>query len=269
MEDSDRSDDGRMDAEDELDAKVRERTAALQASNEDLEWFAYSLTHDLRSALTTAGMAVDLLRRGNGGKLDPVNQTVLGSLANSVQKMKNMVDSTLKLARLSRSNLERRTVQLSAIAHRIIDEMRQADPGRTVAVTVAPGIETVGDELLLSTALENLLANAWKFTSKAKEPCIRFGAEIHDGEQVFFVSDNGVGFDPKHKGKLFTAFSRLHSQNDFAGTGIGLATVKRIVDRHGGRIWAEGAVGRGATFYIALPQHAPTPVRQREAVNAR
>lgn len=237
---------------DEIAMRVKERTAELEAANEELQWFAYSLSHDLRSSLTTAGMAVDLLRRGGGAK-DQMTENLLGSLADSVQKMRKMVDAALKLAGLTGGAIEQRAVDLSAIVHEIVGDLRQADPGRHVTVTVAPDIEVQGEEMLLQIVLENLLNNAWKFTSKTRDPRIEFGVARRADRTVFFVADNGAGFDMNKAGAMFSAFQRLHRASEFPGTGIGLATVKRIVDRHGGRIWAESIPGHGATFFISLP----------------
>lgn len=244
------------DVSEEVAARVKERTAELEAVNEELQWFAYSLSHDLRSSLTTAGMAVDLLRRGGSAGIavnDQMTENLLGSLADSVQKMRKMVDAALKLAGLTGGSIELRPVALSAIVHEIVADLRQSHPGRHVTVVIAPDIEVQGEELLLQIVMENLLNNAWKFTGKTRDPRIEFGVTRRGDDTVFYVSDNGAGFDMNKAGAMFSAFQRLHRASEFPGTGIGLATVKRIVDRHGGRIWAESTPGRGATFFISLP----------------
>jgi light-regulated signal transduction histidine kinase (bacteriophytochrome) len=176
----------------------------------------------------------------------------LSRIRTSTQHMAQLIEDLLKLARVSRGALERRTVDLSQVAREVLGELQQREPGRTVEVSVWDGMFAEGDPHLLRVALENLIGNAWKFTSKAAKPRIEIGALKDRGRTSFFVRDNGAGFDMSYADKLFGAFQRLHRASEYAGTGIGLATVQRIVHRHGGRIWAEGEVDKGAVFFFTL-----------------
>ena len=166
--------------------------------------------------------------------------------------MSMLIDDMLKLSKLTRSEMRREQVDLSALARMALGGFGKSEPGRMVKVTVQDGLTVTGDPVLLQVAMDNLLSNAWKFTSTTEAATIEFGARTEDGKMTFFVRDNGVGFDQKYAGKLFGPFQRLHSSAEFPGTGIGLATVQRIINRHGGKVWAQGEPGKGATFYFTL-----------------
>jgi PAS domain S-box-containing protein len=223
-----------------------------EAANKELEAFCYSVSHDLRAPLRSIDGFVRILFEDYGDKLDHTAQDSLHRVSASSQKMARLIDDLLKLSRITRAEIVPERVDLSALAREIVDELREAEPDRTVDVKIADGLTAQGDTRLLRAALQNLLANAWKFTAKCDQARVEVGSAQNDGERVFFVRDNGVGFEIEYVHKLFGAFQRLHSAEEFEGNGIGLATVQRIIQRHGGRVWAEGAVGKGATFYVTL-----------------
>lgn len=237
----------------ELEQRVAERTAQLQAANAELESFAYSVSHDLRAPLRRIdGFSVALLE-DCGDRLDESGQRYLSRIRVASQHMGQLIDDLLELSRISRLDVQARAVDLSALARRILSTFHEHSPERQVTIEIAPDMTAWGDSKFLSIALENLLDNAWKFTARTEGATIEVGRMEQKGEQVFFIRDNGAGFDPTYSMKLFETFNRLHSPVDFPGTGIGLATVKRVIERHGGQIWAEGAVDKGAVFYFTLP----------------
>jgi PAS domain S-box-containing protein len=238
----------------ELERKVAERTAELVASNRELEAFCYSVSHDLRAPLRSIDGFSRLLLESSGGKLDPESEQHLGRIRAAAQQMAQIINSLLMMSRLSRSELRRETVDLSAHATEIAAELRKSHPGAATRIFVEPGLTAKGDPAMLKVVLQNLLDNAWKFTSKTADARIELGRGEADGSPVFFVRDNGAGFDMAYANKLFGAFERLHSQEDFPGTGIGLATAQRIIHRHGGKIWAQSAPAKGAVFYFTLPE---------------
>ncbi|MFZ5659267.1 MAG: PAS domain S-box protein [Pseudomonadota bacterium] len=229
----------------ELERRVAERTAELEA-------FSYSVSHDLRAPLRAIDGFSLVLLEDYGEALDAAGREHLTRVRRASQRMSGIIDAMLNLARLSRDALRREPLDLSARARDIAERLCQSEPARPVAFDIAGGLTATGDPRLLGAVLENLLGNAWKFTRKQADARIEFGAFAQDGQTVYFVRDNGAGFDMAYADKLFGAFQRLHSPGEFEGHGIGLATVARIIARHGGRIWAEGAVGRGATFYFTL-----------------
>ncbi len=235
-----------------LEKRVEERTAQLEATNKELEAFSYSVSHDLRAPLRSIDGFSQALLEDYADVLDSDGKKYLERLRNNSRQMAGLIDDLLALSRLTRAEMKRAPVNLSATAQSVADELRQRDPQREVTVDIADNLKTEGDERLLHIALENLLGNAWKFTSKVSDAHIEVGREMQEGKPVFFVRDNGAGFDMAYSDKLFGAFQRLHGVSEFEGTGIGLATVQRVIRRHGGRIWAEGAVGKGATFYFTL-----------------
>ncbi|NWG87804.1 MAG: PAS domain S-box protein [Hydrogenophilaceae bacterium] len=235
-----------------LEQMVEARTTELKAANQELESFAYSVSHDLRGPLRAIDGFAQALLEDYGDRLDTTGRGYLDRVRSGTQRMSQLIDDLLKLSRLSRATLQPETVDLSALARDILAHLHELDPERPLQTEVMPDLAATGDPGLLRAALENLLGNAWKYSSKQPRPRIEFGATRQDGETVYFVRDNGVGFDMAHAGKLFGAFQRLHHRDEFEGTGIGLATVQRIVHRHGGRIWAEAAPGQGATFYFTL-----------------
>jgi PAS domain S-box-containing protein len=236
----------------ELEERVRRRTAELEASNAELEAFAYSVSHDLRAPLRAIDGFSHALQEEYGAGLDEEAQAHLERIRFGVGRMSLLIDDLLQLSRVTRARIREDTVNLGAIASEVIEGFRQAAPGRAVQVRIGDELSARGDPTLLGAALENLLGNAWKFTQGCAPARIEIGRQDQDGETVYYVRDNGAGFDMKYAGKLFGAFQRLHSSQEFEGTGIGLATVQRIVRRHGGRVWAEGEVGQGATFYFTL-----------------
>jgi PAS domain S-box-containing protein len=239
----------------ELERRVRDRTMQLEAINKELEAFSYSVSHDLRAPLRSIRGFSEVLLERYHDTLDERGREFLTRACESCVQMDKLIEDLLKLSRVGRSELSWQDVNLSALAEPILAELRKSDPGRNVKTIVAPNLCARGDERLLRLALDNLLRNAWKFTSNQPAAVIEFGA-LNDGERAFFVRDNGAGFDMAYASKLFGVFQRLHTASEFPGTGIGLATVQRILSRHGGRAWAEGAVNRGATFYFALPNDA-------------
>lgn len=236
----------------ELERRVAERTTQLQATNKELEAFCYSVSHDLRAPLRSIRGFNEVLMERYASRLDSRGQEFLRRACESSHYMDDLIDDLLKLSRVGRSELVHQQVDLSKLAIAIAAELQQSEPSRCVEFQINPGLLAHGDERLLRIVLNNLIRNAWKFTSKRPKACIVVGSE-HGSGPAFFVRDNGAGFDPAFAGRLFGVFQRLHSSSEFAGTGVGLATVQRIINRHGGRVWAEGAVDRGATFYFSLP----------------
>jgi two-component system, sensor histidine kinase and response regulator len=236
----------------QLERLVQERTTALTAINRELEAFSYSVSHDLRAPLLSFDGLNQSLLKDYGDSLDPRAKDYLQRMRRASERMTSVFDGLQTLFRLTSGEIHRETTDMSSMAADIVEEMRAADPERKVDVSVGEGLTAFGDPRLLRILMTNLISNAWKFTSKEAAARVEIGAEIVDGDTRLFVRDNGVGFDMIYAHKLFGAFQRLHSQSDFPGVGIGLATVRRIVNRHGGRAWAEGAVGDGATFYFVL-----------------
>ena len=243
----------------ELEQRVVERTAQLEAANKELEAFSYSVSHDLRAPLRGIDGFSQALLEDYADKLDDQGRSYLQRVRSASQRMAELIDDMLKLARVTRAPMQCEPVDLSALAQTITAELRRTEPQRPVEIDIQPGLSAACDPKLLRVLLENLLANAWKFTGRQARPRIEFGALSGDrGVPVYFVRDNGAGFDMAYAGKLFGAFQRLHTPAEFPGTGIGLATVQRIVHRHGGRTWAEGAVGQGATLLFTLsPEPGP------------
>jgi PAS domain S-box-containing protein len=236
----------------QLEQRVRQRTAQLEAINEELESFSYSVSHDLRAPLRSINGFSEALLDDYGDKLDEEGRDYLGRVKAASEHMGRLIDDLLNLSRVSRSKMSHERIDLSALAKSIGQELEQSHPEREVELVVEDGLVAEGDERLLRVALENLLRNAWKFTGKRPQARIEFGLAEHEGTPAYFVRDNGVGFDMAYSNKLFGAFQRLHRESEFPGTGIGLATVQRIMRRHGGSVWAEGALGQGATFYFTL-----------------
>jgi PAS domain S-box-containing protein len=244
----------------DLERRVAERTAQLEATNKELESFSYSVSHDLRSPLRSIDGFSQALLEDYADSLDDDGKAYLDRVRAAAQRMGLLIDDMLDLSRVTRHEMAQIPINFSAIATSILDELKQQNPDRTVATSVAPGIMGVGDSHLMRAAMDNLIGNAWKFTSKKPDAKIEIGAATGDsGEVICFVRDNGAGFDPAFAHKLFGAFQRLHAMEEFAGTGVGLATVQRILLRHGGRAWAEGAEGVGATFYFTFPGLAGVP----------
>ncbi len=237
----------------ELEERVKQRTAQLEAANKELETFSYSVSHDLRAPLRGIDGFSQALLEDCGDKLDDNGKKHLDRIRNASQHMGELVDDLLKLSRLTRSDVWYELVDLSRLAEMIATELRNAEPDRQAEFIIQKELKASGDRRLLQVVLENLVNNAWKFTSQIPHARIEFGAlKQAPNEVVYFLRDNGAGFDMVYVHKLFAAFQRLHGVADFPGNGIGLATVQRIVQRHGGRVWAEAMVGQGATFYFTL-----------------
>jgi PAS domain S-box-containing protein len=239
---------------------LRRAKEAAETANAELEAFSYSVAHDLRTPLRAiSGYSTNLLL-DHRDKLDDDAQEQLSRIVAGAHRMSELIDALLTLARLTRAVPQRQEIELSTLARTVIDQLRASEPDRNVEFIAADGLIVHGDPRMLRLVLENLLGNAWKFTGKQPAPRIELGCEQHDGAAVFYIRDNGAGFDMALADKLFTPFRRLHLASEFEGTGIGLATVQRIVRRHGGRIWAEAAEARGATFRFTLSSDAPPAV---------
>jgi PAS domain S-box-containing protein len=236
----------------QLERRVQERTAQLSTANRELESFAYSVSHDLRAPLRSIDGFSRILMEEHAGKLEPVAVDYLGRVVNASQRMGQLIDDLLALSQVTRSEVTRVRTNLSVIATGIIAELRMESPARNVDVSIHPDMICLADPNLVRIALSNLLGNAWKFTAKRDRASIELGMLSRRNQSVYYVRDNGAGFDMRHAEKLFGAFQRLHSPREFEGTGVGLATVSRIVERHGGRVWAESSVDLGATFYFTL-----------------
>jgi PAS domain S-box-containing protein len=240
-----------------LERRVAERTRELDAANRELQEFVYSVAHDLRTPLRAVdGFSLTVLE-GYGDVIAEQGRSDLRRVRAAAQSMGELIDALLSLARMGRLDVQLVPVDLSAIARRVTAELREADPTRTVDVDIEDGLTVVGDTAILDVVLQNLLGNAWKFTSRRADARIEFRQIRHDGERAFLVRDNGAGFDPAYVHKLFSPFQRLHTAEEFPGTGIGLATVARVLERLSGSWWAEGEVGGGAAFYFALPEGGP------------
>jgi signal transduction histidine kinase len=237
----------------ELEQRVQERTHELRAANAELEAFSYSVSHDLRAPLRAINGFSQMLLSRYVDKLDADGLHALERVRAGSERMAVLIDSMLELSRLGRQPIEFGDVDLSALAADVVEDLRAAEPKRDVEVVIEPNVSAKGDNELLRVALQNLLGNAFKFTSQQPRARVQFGRTEQSGHAAIFVRDNGIGFDMNYADKLFRPFERLHSESEFSGTGIGLATVHRIIARHGGRAWAESAIGDGATFYFTLP----------------
>lgn len=235
-----------------LSSSLRNRTTELEAINKELEAFSYSVSHDLRAPLRSIDGFSRILIDSYADRLDDTGRDRLERVRRAAQHMGTLIDDLLKLSRVTRAELTREAVDLSALAAEVFDELCRQKPERPVQLTVQPGLVAQGDRRLLRVVFDNLLGNAWKFTGERADAHVEVGTIMHHGIPALFVRDNGAGFDMAYAGKLFGAFQRLHDTREFPGTGIGLATVQRVIHKHGGQIWAEAAVGQGATFYFTL-----------------
>jgi signal transduction histidine kinase len=242
-----------------LTEEVSRRTTQLEAVNRELEAFSYSVSHDLRAPLRAIDGFSQAVLDDYADRLDETGRDYLRRVREGSGKMLRLIEDMLALSRLSRAEMHRETVDLSAVAREVSKELYRGRPERRVRFVIAEGVKAEGDARLLRVVLENLLGNAWKFTGRHGSARIEFGREVSDGKVVCFVRDDGAGFDPAHADRLFGVFQRLHSAEEFEGTGVGLATVQRIIQRHGGGVWAEGAVERGATFYFTLDHEGKGP----------
>ena len=240
-----------------LERQVAERTAQLEASNKELEAFAYSVSHDLRAPLRHIAGFADLLLKHSEGQLDATSLHHLGAIVQSTEQMGRLIDDLLILSRVGRAEMQTRRVALDEIIHKVRGELAPEEEGRHITWEIGPLPPVEADPILLRQVWANLLSNAVKFTAQQEKARIEIGALPIDTESshvTLFVRDNGVGFDPQYTHKLFGVFQRLHREEEFEGTGVGLATVRRIVERHGGRVWAKGEPDHGATFYFTLRQ---------------
>lgn len=235
-----------------LDEKARE----LQAKNEELESFSYSVSHDLRGPLRTIDGFCDIISVDSGHKFDKEELDNFQRIRHAAQRMGQIIDDLLQLSRISRADFKPDQINLSNLVLENIDKLKQQDPKRIIEVEIEPDLYTVGDYSLLDIALQNMVSNAWKYSSKSKHPKIRFAHSTINGETAYYIKDNGVGFDKRFYQKLFNPFQRLHRVEDFPGNGIGLVTVKRIIQRHGGKVWANSKLEKGSTFYFTLKQTA-------------
>jgi PAS domain S-box-containing protein len=238
----------------ELEHRVQQRTAQLERANKELEAFSYSVSHDLRAPLRSIDGFSAALLEDYADKLDEEGKDYMRIVRAASQRMSHLIDDLLKLSRLSRSEIHLAPVNLSELARAVADELQREEPARRVEFVIQPDVIAEADAGLMRAALENLLGNAWKFTGKRPSARIEFGQTTLGGNPAYFVRDNGAGFDSAYADKLFGAFQRLHDTSEFPGTGIGLATVQRIIHRHGGHVWAEGKIDHGATFSFSLPQ---------------
>jgi light-regulated signal transduction histidine kinase (bacteriophytochrome) len=231
---------------------VKAANEQLQIANGELEAFCYSVSHDLRAPLRGLDGFSQALLEDYGDKLGNDGKNLLQRIRAGSQRMGQLIDDLLNLSRVSRSKLHREPVDLSGIATEVVAGLRGLDPHRQVGLRIAADLKADGDPQLLRVVLENLLGNAWKYTAKQARATIEFGFDRNNGNSAFFVRDNGVGFDMQYADKLFTPFQRLHAMNEFPDSGVGLATVQRSISRHGGRVWVEAAVNKGATFHFTL-----------------
>jgi signal transduction histidine kinase len=232
--------------------QLRDANESLARANRELEAFTASVSHDLRSPLTTIAGQAGLLELSLPNASEEQRRR-LTRIQSSVRQMSELIDALLALSRISRHTLHREIIDVSALAESIFQDLRQKDPSRNVEVDIQPGMIVHGDRRLINDLFVNLLANAWKFTSRTSSPRIEVGQSQHGSMATLFIRDNGAGFDMAHEQKLFKPFQRLHGAAEFEGTGVGLATVARIIDRHGGRIWAEAKPHEGAVFYFTMP----------------
>jgi light-regulated signal transduction histidine kinase (bacteriophytochrome) len=233
-------------------SELARSNAELVAANKELESFSYSVSHDLRAPLRSIDGFSQALLEDYADKLDSTGQEHLHRVRQAAQRMSSLIDDILGLSQVTRRAMRREDLDLSAMAQSIAEELRAAEPGRQVEFAIEKGLTASGDSRLLRTAMENLLRNSWKYTSGHVTARIEFGKTHQNGKSSFFVRDDGAGFNPRYADRLFGAFQRLHTVSEFPGTGIGLATVQRIIRRHGGEIWAEAAVEKGAAFYFTL-----------------
>lgn len=241
-----------------LESRVEQRTAELQAANRELESFSSLVSHDLRAPLRAIRGFAEMLRRDHAGAMPSDATKLLERVEENVKVMQALIDDLLEFSRLGRKALSRQRLNLAHLARECLKDLAHEEEGREVEIVIGELPPCHGDPILIKQVMANLLGNALKYSRKRDIARIEVGAENRGGEYVCYVRDNGAGFDMRHSGKLFEMFQRLHSRSDFEGTGVGLALVKRIIEKHGGRVWAEGALDQGATFYFSLPERAET-----------
>jgi signal transduction histidine kinase len=248
----------------DLETQVEQRTAQLNAINRELESFTYSVSHDLRTPLRGIDGFSQALLEDYAKQLDTTARGYLNRIRRATQRMGKLIDDLLSLSRINREEVLVEDLDMTSMANSIVRELREFEPDRNVAVNIQPGMKTKGDQRLIRLALSNLLGNAWKFTSLTEDAEITMTSTVEDGKAAFSIADNGAGFNMKYADKLFGAFQRLHSEEEFSGTGIGLATVHRVVARHGGSIKAEASLGAGATFCFTLEPNADLNCDQQQ-----
>ncbi|HVV74033.1 MAG TPA: ATP-binding protein [Verrucomicrobiae bacterium] len=236
----------------ELEKRVDERTEELRRANEDLEAFSYSISHDLRAPLRAVTQAAEIFSSEYGTRLPEDANQLVAVMVRGANRMREMIEALLNFARLGRQPLTLKPVDLTALAHEVVAELLPGQDARRPEVLVQALPSCKGDPVLLHHVFANLVSNALKFSRQRENPAVEIGACEQDGERVYFIRDNGAGFDMAHAGKMFTVFNRLHGEEQFEGTGVGLSIVRRIVERHGGRIWAHSEIDKGATFYFTL-----------------
>jgi two-component system, sensor histidine kinase and response regulator len=235
-----------------LSRELEEENIKLKLANSELETFNSTVSHDLRTPLSIISMYAQAVLRHCGNNLDEECQTYVMSILSQTEYMNQLLNNMMVFSHASCKEIQKERVDLSGIANKISTNLKLIDPDRSVDFNLMAGIEVSGDKCLLQDVLENLIGNAWKYTGKKDLATIDFGVKDHDGKQVYFVRDNGIGFGMNQTANLFGIFQRLHCNDEFKGFGIGLATVKRIIQRHGGKVWAEGEIGKGATIYFTL-----------------
>jgi light-regulated signal transduction histidine kinase (bacteriophytochrome) len=237
-----------------LNRDQQARNKALAGVNKELESFSYAVSHDLRSPLRSIHGFSEALRHSAAAKLSPEENGWLQKITDAAARMDRLTEDLLRLSRITRSQLKREPVDLALLAREVVHDLRQTDPHRDVAFAISDRLRILGDPALMRVALDNLLGNAWKYTSRREQALISFGSEQRDGQTVFSVRDNGAGFDMVYAAKLFAPFQRLHSAREFPGSGVGLACVARVIHKHGGRIWADAKTGEGAAFFFTVPE---------------
>jgi signal transduction histidine kinase len=241
-----------LEARESLEKRVQERTAELRAANKELEAFSYSVAHDLRGPLDVVTGMTYVMQSSLNNKLGPEGIEMLDAVQRSAKSMAGLIDDLLNLARATTVGLDRKPIDLTAMAQSVAEDLVITNPDRQVEFKFAEGAVVSADQGLMSVVMDNLIRNSWKYTSRHMRASIEFAWTVQGGRRIFFVRDDGAGFDPQKAAKLFQPFQRLHTTSEFPGTGIGLATVQRIIARHGGRVWAEAQIERGATFYFTL-----------------
>jgi len=234
-------------------AQLQRTNEHLITANRDLESFSYTISHDLRTPLNHISVSAQLLQQDYLKNIDEQGRSYVETIISTTRAMTEMINDLLQFSRSGSVSIQRKLVDLSDLARKVMEWIYKDDPQRPITVEIQDGMMVTGDQSLLMVVLKNLFGNAWKYSSRQTAPEIRFGSMKKEGETIYFIRDNGAGFDMNQSGNLFTPFFRLHSQDDFPGTGVGLATARRILERHGGRIWAEGEPGKGASFFFTLP----------------
>ncbi len=241
----------------ELEARVKDRTLALEQSNQEHKAFTHAISHDLRAPLRTLCGFSQALNEDYAGQLDETAKQYLQRISSGALRMSELIDGLLKLSRINQADIDDEPVDFSNLCNELVDELREQYPERDISIDIQPGVTARGDKHLLRDAMVNLIGNAWKFTARTPQAEIAIGTQVKNDNTTFFIRDNGAGFDPEMADNLFTPFQRLHSNDDFPGTGIGLSTVQRIIHRHDGTLWATADTGKGATFYFTLHSQPP------------